>query len=108
VNHLKIHVRNQLGGTVDLRAGMKEYQFGPDAEGTIEVEDGDYMYLDQLVLEKKQTPAETALAEIIKAMDDYKAGKTGWVAVETAVKNVVNRYSKYFEAEVQNNGQSPA
>ncbi len=73
---MEIRIKNQLKGTVDFCLGQHEYQLEPEQDIIVPVEDGDCMYLDQLVPEKKQerTPAERAIAEIEQAMNDYKIG----------------------------------
>ena len=43
---MELHVKNQLWQTVEFCCGTKEYELGPEEEITIEVEDGDYMYID--------------------------------------------------------------
>jgi hypothetical protein len=45
---MKIHIKNQLTDTVKFCSGEKEYELKPEQEITIEVKDGDCLYLDTI------------------------------------------------------------
>jgi hypothetical protein len=47
---LKIHIKNQTGYKIDLCCGLdQELTLRPEREATIEVQDGDYIYIDQAI-----------------------------------------------------------
>ena len=72
---MEIRIKNQLKGTVDFCIGMHKYQLEPEQDVIAPVSDGDCMYLDQLVSESKQSPAEVALNSIIMVMVEAKKDK---------------------------------
>jgi len=46
---LKLHLKNQLDGKIELCAGTREYELEPEEEITIDVEDEDCVYLDTFI-----------------------------------------------------------
>jgi len=94
---VKIVIKNQLNGTIDLCIGMQEYWLKPEEEILAPVPDGDYIYLDQLTYDKsKQSPAETALSNIIDTMRQYRMGMLTRLDALTKIGQAV---SKYFDTE---------
>lgn len=89
---MEIRIKNQLKGTVDFCLGQHEYQLEPEQDAIVPVSDGDCMYLDQLVQEKKQNPAVEALSEILQAMNNYKEGKITREVTLTLIKLSVMKY----------------
>lgn len=45
---MKLHIKNQLRGTLEFCCGMNEYTLAPEKEITIEVSNEDCMYFDTL------------------------------------------------------------
>lgn len=45
---MKIHIKNQLGHTVEFCCGESEHILAPEEEVSVEVADEDYIYLDQV------------------------------------------------------------
>ncbi len=72
---MEIRIKNQLKGTVDFCLGMNEYRLEPEQDVIAPISDGDCMYLDQLVPERKQSPAEVALNSITAVLDEAKRGQ---------------------------------
>jgi hypothetical protein len=47
---LKIHIKNQTDKKIDLCCGLdQELTLRPEREATVEVQDGDYIYIDQAI-----------------------------------------------------------
>jgi hypothetical protein len=46
---IKLHIKNQALFRIEFCCGEKEYELEPDQQVTIEVEDEDCMYFDQVV-----------------------------------------------------------
>ena len=91
---MELRIKNQLPGTISLCMGERELQLEPEQDAIAPVEDGDCMYLDQLVPEKKQTPAEKALAEILQTLLDHKSGQ---IDRNTAITTIMMSISEYLE-----------
>ena len=92
---MEIRIKNQLKGTVDFCIGMHEYQLEPEQDVIAPVSDGDCMYLDQLdqlVPERKQSPAEVALNSITAALDEAKHWQWGTLALRL-IREIVDDYS---------------
>lgn len=89
---MEIRIKNQLPGTVDLCIGEQELQLESEQDAIIDVKDGDCMYLDQLVPEKKQNPAVDALSEVFQAMNNYKEGKITREVTLTLIKLSITKY----------------
>lgn len=89
---MEIRIKNQLNGRVEFCLGMHEYQLEPDQDAIIQVEDGDCMYLDQLVPERKQSPAEVALNSITAVLDEAKRGQ--WKPADALqwIRKIVDDY----------------
>jgi len=45
---LKIYIKNENGHTMGLCCGENEYTLNPDEEISVEVKDGDCIYLDEI------------------------------------------------------------
>ena len=94
---MKIVIKNQLNGTIDLCAGMNEYRLDPEEEILAPVSDGDYIYLDQVTYDKsKQSPAEIALSNIIDTMRQYRMCE---LARLEALSQIGVTVAKYFDTE---------
>ena len=46
----KLHIKNNTSKAIEFCSGSKEYVLEPDEEITIEIEDDDVMYVDELHL----------------------------------------------------------
>jgi len=92
---MKIVIKNQLNGTIDLCVGMQEYRLDPEEEILAPVSDGDYIYLDQ-VTKPNQSPVDHALSEVYEAMRQYKNGELDRLE---ALSQIGVTVAKYFAAE---------
>ncbi len=45
---MKLHIKNQTGDTIDFCLGKGEYSLKPDEKITVEAQDEDFMYFDEI------------------------------------------------------------
>lgn len=61
----KLHIKNQTEKTIDICCGINtEFTLSPEEEITINVQDGDYFYIDQAIDPEEKTK------EVVIAEDD--------------------------------------
>jgi len=89
---IELRIKNQLPGTVDLCIGEQELQLEPEQDVIVPVEDGDCLYLVQIVPKKPISPEEQALVGIVKAIEGYKAGNITRAEATTLIKMTAYRY----------------
>lgn len=66
----KLHIKNNLDGRIEFCVGLEEYKLEPGQHIAVNIEDGDFVYLDTLVA--SNTEVELLEAEIRRWIRTWK------------------------------------